>query len=924
MAELLNEKKRSAFYGWPMVIFLIGMLVFAIHACTHMVAAGDTWVAMACGRHHASHGVDTDEPFSANSHDVGPTEKSIKKWPPWAQKLAAPFDIETVRKWHPTGWVNQNWLTHTTFYWLAKTFGSEGQYNYNALVYWKFTIYIIEVICVYFIARLLGVSMPGSAVAASCALYVGRTFIDIRPAGYANLLSVIFLLILALSVYRNMRYIWLLVPVTVFWANVHGGYIYVFIMMVPFIGVHFLARLPKKYTLCLFCIGAWSFLYLLSYKFISHATYRRIYELSGNVFTSPPMFSDKVFRILTLLIVITVVMAVLKNIKPAVVYVYCLIASLVFGLLLLGRMSIALPGNIALHPMFKKMASDYLWGGQSSFYFFLLFLLFVGVAVTFRKKNLVIIKSKDIILSIAVVAVAFVAMVLFNPYHLTNLTHTFEISVSEHAESWRTVNEWHPAFEWDNRVGDEIPFLIMYIIGWIALVFWFGVRFIRPRIEVKRRGQVGEYAEGPYKWPRIDIAIIAIVVMSIYMAIRSRRFIPMAATAACPLIVLFFEQAVSMVLARARYKQTKKLEIPFVSPNWRNGVIAVSCIVVLSFGVVWGAKYKRIYLDPWVNDEVRDSVFIRMTASNVKPFDVTQFMRENKFSGRMFNYWTEGGALAFGQQPDAGTGKTPLQLFMDGRAQAAYSHNKFDEWREIYGGGDTKSMATKVRRGGKIANAEQMRKIGDYLTSLMEKDDIWVFVFPAKEYVINHKEPWAVSYFPVAMPRHPDWVVAYADNHQVLYVNKKMARGQEVYGKLLKGELKFPTEMSENFTLARHYLIDRDEGIRRRGFELAKRAFELEESSWTLMQLTNEAARWPELRKDVTEYIQSYMTEFEKNKAELFGQSGYLNKLSAAGIGSNYLSSIYKRANPALAAKYKQLQEELYKEGRTMKGKFVW
>ena len=50
------------------VICWAAMLVFTFHACTHMVAAGDTWVAMACGRHFVKHGVETVEPCSANSH----------------------------------------------------------------------------------------------------------------------------------------------------------------------------------------------------------------------------------------------------------------------------------------------------------------------------------------------------------------------------------------------------------------------------------------------------------------------------------------------------------------------------------------------------------------------------------------------------------------------------------------------------------------------------------------------------------------------------------------------------------------------------------------------------------------------------------------------------------------------------------------
>ena len=85
MAELTESKKRDALSGWPMILGWLAMLIFACHASTHMVGAGDTWVAMACGRHFINHGVDTVEPFSANSHKAGPTPEEIKTWPGWAE-----------------------------------------------------------------------------------------------------------------------------------------------------------------------------------------------------------------------------------------------------------------------------------------------------------------------------------------------------------------------------------------------------------------------------------------------------------------------------------------------------------------------------------------------------------------------------------------------------------------------------------------------------------------------------------------------------------------------------------------------------------------------------------------------------------------------------------------------------------------------
>src|SRR4030042_4905481 len=121
--EFSNEiktQRRPALSGWPMILGWLAMLIFAFHASTHMVGAGDTWVAMACGRHFINHGVNTVEPFSENSHKAGPTKEEIKTWPNWAQGIADKVGMRAVKYWHPTGWVNQNWLTHVIFFWLRK------------------------------------------------------------------------------------------------------------------------------------------------------------------------------------------------------------------------------------------------------------------------------------------------------------------------------------------------------------------------------------------------------------------------------------------------------------------------------------------------------------------------------------------------------------------------------------------------------------------------------------------------------------------------------------------------------------------------------------------------------------------------------------------------------------------------------------
>src|SRR4030042_4920119 len=165
--------------------------------------------------------------------------------PKWEQLIKYKAGIETVKKWHPTGWINQNWLTHVIFYSLTTSLGSEEDPHFNALVYWKFAVYILAVVTIFYTGVVLGANPAISAVFSCFAMFIGRSFLDIRPAGFSNLLVAAFMLTLFFTTYRNILYIWLIVPFTVFWCNVHGGYIYVFIMLIPFAGLHLLICLNR-------------------------------------------------------------------------------------------------------------------------------------------------------------------------------------------------------------------------------------------------------------------------------------------------------------------------------------------------------------------------------------------------------------------------------------------------------------------------------------------------------------------------------------------------------------------------------------------------------------------------------------------------------------------------------------------------------
>ncbi|MGD0078290.1 MAG: hypothetical protein ABSB91_06660, partial [Sedimentisphaerales bacterium] len=968
MNDLIQNNKGLSNSKLATIIACLAMLLFAFHTSTHMVGAGDTWVALACGRHFFNHGVSTVEPFSANSHTAGPTAEEVKTWPHWDQVITDKVGLDTVKFWHPTGWVNQNWLTHTIFYWLAykSPIADSSNWCFNSLVYWKFVIYILAVICIYYTARVLGAHPALSAFFACAALFIGRSFIDIRPAGFSNLLVAAFILILVLATYRNYLYIWLIVPLVIFWANVHGGYIYVFIMLVPVVMLRLLIMLPKRWTVSIYSILTWLALYVLIIKDTAHDPF---------IDTAVSPSQDKFLLLMFMFIIAGLVLAAWRQANAAAFYGYHVLVSLIVFVALVARL---FPPEMQLqNPHFAEYVDEC----QRSFFIAFCAAVALGIIVTSFKDRLLVtsptairrllginpglfnpaansilpntpdgkipaqtadtaasraasaitnqaIAARALItgqaIALAHVAaagfIAFIASILFNPFHLTNLTHTFQISISQNAEGWRNVHEWWAAFRWDNPVGTAMPFMIMLISGagvialylsgrllyprffkgnerelerdgsgrypnpknfkgpkqeidsqlkryemlskilglagmvlimWVALlsfsfveanlagfllsglfggILWAAIfvnvhsiyiiipfsifaiytgeagsgysgRYIFPFITVPfyvlmfmitaqlpkkpkyslvnifyvtaaaavslilmivlvnpfnfktpiwHLGQLLDLqriwhpayeanleityeglfsviyvinllsivawvgydiirailadsfkqqpaagitrqdagAGGVFVLPKIDLTLIIAAVLTSYMAFRSRRFIPIAGYVTCPVIAMLVDQFIRTAGASWNYYRRGRLAVPDMPGGARKLLIAGAAATVIGLGSFWSYKFYNIYLSPWPFDPDLRSMFIRMTASHVKPFAACQFIDANKLSGNMFNYWTEGGFIAWGQEPDPSTGKTPLQLFMDGRAQAAYNYDAYMTWSEIMFGGE--------------------------------------------------------------------------------------------------------------------------------------------------------------------------------------------------------------------------------------------
>jgi hypothetical protein len=933
-------------FGW------LSMIIFALHASTHMVGAGDTWVAMACGRHFLNHGVDTVEPFSANSHKPGPTEEDINKWPPAARWIAKTVGLKTVKYWHPTGWVNQNWLTHVIFYWLThkSPFADAQNHSFNTLVYWKFAVYILTVICVYYTGRLLGVNPLLSAAFACFAMFVGRSFFDIRPAGFSNLLVAVFLLILVLTTYRNILYIWLIVPVVVFWCNVHGGYIYAFIMLVPFVALNLLTSFSRKFFISIGLRGVYHTIAAGFVTFVAmiifnpfHLTnlthtfeisvskhaekWRTVNEWHPGFEWSNPVGTGFPFLVLFMLCIgLTLFWLYSRLLKPRLLtapkneldaqkklftvmskVLGCAAAIFVAWVTFIGFSFLDLSAGsffvcalfvgILLLTIFKNPHFIYLevplillavWAtktktGHAGAYFYPFVLLPSYVllhifASLFSEKAKI--KPINIVFVLATAVAALILMaVIFNPFK-------FKLPVWHLEQFLKLHRMWSPRYEGSTRLIYANLFPVLYIVNVVSIILWLAVPYFRTLLRQLPGNDADDEAkvEEPLQLPRVDLALMVIAALTVYMAYRSRRFIPIAAIAACPVLAMFIDEMTRTISAARIFHTKGRLTVPSMPPALQQFFTLAAAAAVVGFGSWWGLKFKTVYLDPWPTDFKLSSVFVRMTASDAKPFWALQFIKENKFKGKMFNYWTEGGFIAWGQEPDPNDGKTPLRLFMDGRAQAAYMVRAYDVWSSIMAGGPVAGrLVQQARVRKRKLNSDEYKEIGRWIDKQLKDQNVWAVLMPTGEF----DKP-----FVRGLEHDPNWRIIFINNKQKLFVDVTTPQARELFEGVSTGKTVYPDEFSKNLFFAHNLLLySPNPAERKQGLDYAFAAFEIKPSH-APMALILYASRFPQLRPLTIEYCKAYLDRFLNNKNEWAKENGYHHAVVAALNAANYLRQV--------------------------------
>jgi hypothetical protein len=366
---------------------------------------------------------------------------------------------------------------------------------------------------------------------------------------------------------------------------------------------------------------------------------------------------------------------------------------------------------------------------------------------------------------------------------------------------------------------------------------------------------------------------------------------------------MFIDQIVRGISASRNFYANNRLKVSPMPRSLQLSFTVAGALAVLFFGTWWGLKFKRVYLDPWPSDPKLSSVFMRMTASDAKPFYALKFIKDNKLEGKMFNYWTEGGFIAWGQEPDPNTGKTPLQLFMDGRAQAAYNRRAFDIWTHIMSGGlpgsngYEKMQAAQIRarttgkKLGQLLTPDDYVKLGQSFSDELEKRNVWVVLMPSAVY---NDPDQSSSYHTIrGFERNPNWPIVFFNNRQKLFVDIRTPRGKELFDGIFNGKTIYPDDYHKNLISAHSWLRYRP-GIeeKKKALDFAIKAFHLKPSPTTILEILLMATNFVELSPGVNKFCLDYFGEFTEKENIWSKQDGYRHKVEAVRLACYHLKKL--------------------------------
>jgi hypothetical protein len=455
-------------------------------------------------------------------------------------------------------------------------------------------------------------------------------------------------------------------------------------------------------------------------------------------------------------------------------------------------------------------------------------------------------------------------------------------------------------------------FKALYLVNILSVIVWLflpNLKSLFAQIKVVKEEQ-DTIDSRPYEPAKVDLVFIVIAALTIYMAIRSRRFMPIAAVAACPLLAALITQIIHTLSANINFNKLQNYKVSRIPYKFEFFLAVAGTCAVIFFGTYWSLRFKYVYLDPWPTHPEFTSVFMRMTASDRKPFHAGDFIRENNLQGKMFNYWTEGGFVSWAQNTDPNTGKTPLRLFMDGRAQAAYDPKIYKTWSTIMAGGPTAIKVAQARR--KYTNSDY-KEMGKYISDTLRKHKVWLILMPGNKNTES---------FNKAIGSNNDWRLVFFNNIQKMYVDIKNEKGKKLLEGVLNSETVYPEEFTKKLMHARMYGFQSGEKARELGLQSAIEAFNLHPSQVPLLEMVS-FAKYPKQKPKVDDFCKNYIQDVAENLEQYRDEDSFFNRIASATLAIRYLKrAVDSEKNPQYVSSLSRM-EKAFKSEQTQisKGK---
>jgi len=333
---------------------------------------------------------------------------------------------------------------------------------------------------------------------------------------------------------------------------------------------------------------------------------------------------------------------------------------------------------------------------------------------------------------------------IFSPFGWENLIHPFLVATGKEGKIWRGVIEWHPIYESGfGNVGWYFVFL-----GILAGVFllWGLLFFCKPSLPASRGRRRRRMAIN-IPWPKIDLAQLAVIGITLVMSIQSRRFVFLGGVVLSPFLAVMIQEIVDMLRIMRAQRRSLPLELRPMGKKPTFIGVGASVIACVIMAWVFADEMSKTYF----KDDDKTSVFRRMVGVSAQPVNAMKFFDKLKLKGVVLNEWTHGGFVAFHQRPDPETGQPPCKLYMDGRAQAAYHVSHFQHWGRVM------NLARKMKppkyaellqeEGVNVVLLDMARKrsskgltTSQAIVDTLQKSKKWKMVYNDRRYVILLRE----------------------------------------------------------------------------------------------------------------------------------------------------------------------------------------